>query len=198
MNNFEISFNWIAVQSSKNIPYSFPQPITKYLRQQYNWPAIYRWSIKRSDKTLIYIGETERLDRRLNHYLKPGPSQKTNQRLRELFDKELISGASIGLDVLSFESFVINGREYSSEKLWEKEVRCFLENLLITQLPTEIEKLNRLISVQEKIVHRAAKLIRPDLSQQQRAVIISSFMKQAKAAKEESAIRKQSGIEKSN
>lgn len=180
MNGFEISFNWLAVQSSQGISYSFPAPVSKYLRQQYNKPAVYHWLIERNGKISIYLGETENLDRRLNHYLKPGPSQKTNRRIRKFLDEELSQDASIKFDVLSFDPFEINGREYSPEKLWEEEVRCFLENLLITQLPPEIEKLNRVISVQEKAIHRAAKALRPDLNPEQLANVTAALFKQMK------------------
>jgi hypothetical protein len=180
VNNFEISFSWIAVQSSQSASYSFPELVSKYLRKQYNKPAVYRWLIERNGKSSIYIGETENLGRRLQHYLKPGPSQKTNKRVREFLDTEIVQGACIKFDVLIFESFVINRRVYSPESLWEKEVRCFLENLLITQLTSEVEKLNRVISVQEKAIHRAAKALRPDLNREQLANVTAALFKKMK------------------
>ena len=179
MKNFEISFSWIAVQSSQSISYFFPAPVSSYIRSQYRRPAIYRWLIERDGKASTYIGETENLERRLYHYLKPGPSQKTNRRVREFLDEELAHGASIEFDVLCFEPFVINGREYSPEKLWEKEVRCFLENLLITQLSSEVKKLNQLVSMPEKIIRSYLASTKPDMNPEQLKVLAAKVVKQA-------------------
>jgi hypothetical protein len=106
--SFEIGFHWTAVQSSNNISYCFPELVSKYLRDHYSQPAVYRWLIQRDGKTSTYIGETENPARRLNDYLKPGPSQTTNKRVRALLDNERNLNASIALEMLNFEPFEPN------------------------------------------------------------------------------------------
>jgi len=71
VNEFELNFDWNAVQTSSNARCSFPEPIGKYIHNHYRQPAIYRWVIRHGRKTSVYIGETEKLDIRLSHYLKP-------------------------------------------------------------------------------------------------------------------------------
>ena len=155
MNNLVISFGWVPIQGSQGTPYRFPEAATKYLRERYGTPAIYRWLVQRDQRRCVYIGETENLVRRLVHYLRPGPTQATNIRLRAYLDEEYALGTSISFEALVFEPFSINGRQYSSADLGTKEVRCMLENLLITQVPMEIEKLNRLDSLPGKVIAKA-------------------------------------------
>ncbi|HEX4067131.1 MAG TPA: hypothetical protein VHZ09_14005 [Acidobacteriaceae bacterium] len=164
MTNLEISFGWVPIQGLKDISYCFPEIATRYLREQYAKAAVYRWLVQRDDKMFVYIGETENLARRLSHYLKPGPTQTTNKRLRAFLDQQNSLSASISFELLSFEPFSINGKQYSAADLGKKEVRCFLENLLITQLPSAVEKLNHLDALEEKMIAKAAKILNPELA----------------------------------
>jgi len=163
MTNLDISFSWIPIQGLKDVPYRFPEVASRYLKEQYERPAIYRWIVQREQKQYIYIGAAENLGRQLVHYLKPGPAQTTNLRLRAFLDQENALGASISFEVLLFEPFSINGRQYTPADLGTKEVRCLLENLLICQLPGGVEKLNRLDSVPVKMIARAARTLNPKL-----------------------------------
>jgi hypothetical protein len=146
------------------------------LRRHYERPAIYRWLTERDEKSSVYIGETENLVRRLTHYLKPGPSQITNKRLRDRLDEELRLGARISFETLAFDPFSINGHLYSTANLGSKEVRCFVENLLLSQLPPEIERLNRLDSMQQKAITRAAMILNPGMESDQAKALASKVM----------------------
>lgn len=177
MTNLEISFRWLAVQGLIDIPYCFPQEISQYLRKRYVGPAVYRWLLERDSIRSIYIGETENLARRLHHYLKPGPSQLTNRRIRDLLDQEQSLGAIVSFDVLAFDPFSVNGHRYSETDLGNKEVRCFLENLLLSQLAPEIGRLNRLDSLQQKIIAHAALTLNPGMRVDEAKTIASKVLK---------------------
>lgn len=177
MTNLEISFRWTPIQGLANIPYCFPQPVSKYLRREYRRPAVYRWVIEQGGKTSIYIGETEDLARRLTHYLNPGIKQPTNTRIRGILDLPCRSNARISFDMLEFDPFSINQRCYSMLDLGTKETRCFLENLSVTLLPSEVEKLNRVLSVPEKAIARAVKTLNPSLPPNEINVMAAGLLK---------------------
>jgi hypothetical protein len=176
MTNLEISFRWLAVQGLIDVPYSFPQEISRYLRQHFQGPAIYRWHVQREGKPAVYIGETENLARRLSHYLKPGPSQPTNRRIRDLLDQEHSLGSVISFNTLAFDPFSINGYQYSIGDLGSKEVRCCIENLLLSQIPPEVERLNRLDSLPQKLIARAALTLNPSLRTEDAKALASDIL----------------------
>lgn len=56
-------------------------------------PALYAFAV---DGMLKYVGKTNRvLCKRLNEYIKPGPSQATNQKCRDLILQALQSGKAV-------------------------------------------------------------------------------------------------------
>jgi len=62
----------------------------KIPRSKLRIPVIYSWRVLRDNREIeIYIGETEDVGRRFYHYLKPGPSQKTNIRTKSVSKLEL-------------------------------------------------------------------------------------------------------------
>ena len=177
MTSLEISFRWTPIQGLIDVPYSFPQPVTPYLRNKYGGPAIYRWVAERDQRKSIYIGETENLARRLTHYLNPGPRQPTNKRMRDFLGQELDLGAKVSFEVLEFDPFSINGHAYSMAGLGSKEVRCLLENLLLSQLPSDVAGLNRLHSLEQKVIARAALTLNPRLQPDRARTIASGILK---------------------
>lgn len=141
-----ISYKWIPINSAENIPYCFPDDITDYMKSRYGFPALYRWIIDRKDGSVFYyLGETDGLiPRRINQYLKPGPSQKTNLRLNEVFYDEIKKGTKIRLEYLTFSPFTINEFKFSHSSLTDVHVRRFLEKLFtILSLATGERLLNR-------------------------------------------------------
>jgi len=124
--------NWIRVETSPGSPYTFQMEINPHFRLHWNKPAVYRWIILKqasADIQRLYIGEAEHLPRRIYGYLHPGPSQRTNQRLKSEFEKEITTGNVIFLEVLNFTPFTIENITISQEDLHNKMVRRFLENL---------------------------------------------------------------------
>ena len=130
--DISLNYRWAAAESSPGVPYHFPQRISPHFRANCDGPAIYRWVVFKQvadDLRRIYIGEAELLSRRVNGYLKPGPSQLTNQRLKAEFEEELNTGHKVALEVLSFDSFKIDAILLSMTDLNNKTVRRFLEGL---------------------------------------------------------------------
>jgi hypothetical protein len=101
----------------------------------YRGPAVYRWNIydeRPTDKQLIYIGQTQELcPARIRGYLKPGPSQKTNQRLMSEFNEYLAQGFKVRLEVLRFGEIIIGDLTLTPDDVHEGHVREFIEGLLI-------------------------------------------------------------------
>lgn len=189
MTDLEISFRWIPIQGLANAPYSFPQAVSLSLRKQYERPGIYRWRVEREGRVSVYIGETENIVRRLTQYLKPGSTQITNRRLRDRLDYELHSGARISFDILLFDPFSINGYLYSTADLGSQEIRCFIENLLLSQLPRGTERLNRLDSLEQKIVTGAALTLNPMMRSDDAKALASGILTELKQKAEQNSLK---------
>ena len=104
----DLTYEWITVVQDDETPYRFPLAINR--SGPYAIPAVYRWLPFRQrpgDLQRAYIGESENLARRVCGYLKPGPSQKTNIRMRQLMDGLVSDGLQVQLDVLRIDQLVI-------------------------------------------------------------------------------------------
>lgn len=135
---FTIDFRWKPVQATLN-SYTFPSSSCSEIRKWHSVPALYRWVVLEGDRQVaVYYGECINLAKRINGYAKPsagGPNskgQETNLRLNALFRREQQIGKRIALEVLEFKPFVINGVEFTQERLNSAFVRRFLENLFLS------------------------------------------------------------------
>jgi len=119
----------------ENREYLFPEDITSFMKRRYKHSVIYRWDIfkkEREDEKLIYIGEAQELcPERINGYLNPGPSQKTNNRIKEKFQAYLKSEFKIGLEILKFDKINIEDFTFTKNDLCDKHFRRFIEELMI-------------------------------------------------------------------
>jgi hypothetical protein len=125
---------WVPVENAPGVRYLFPIGTSSYLRENWAGPAVYRWVIfeqTSDDVQQLYVGEAAQLPRRINGYLNPGPSQTTNQRLKAIFGEVVREGHEVGLDVLGFDPFDVEGVPISMRDLADKTVRRFLEGLFI-------------------------------------------------------------------
>ncbi len=132
MGELTLQHEWVPAQNAPGRPYLFPGDLSPYFREHYRRPCIYRWNVFKSqpeDSRKAYVGETELLDRRVYHYLHPGPRQQTNLRLKALFDMELSKGNSIALEIFGFETFCLNGVSISVADLRDKVVRRLMEGI---------------------------------------------------------------------
>lgn len=129
----KIEYTWNSILSDGSKPYMFPHDITAFMKSTYRIPTIYRWVMQNTDGNIFYyIGETEELcPRRLNQYLKPGPTQQTNQRLNEKFQEMAHLGYTITLDILTFKSFTLNSTEITLKSLHNSNLRKMIEHLII-------------------------------------------------------------------
>jgi hypothetical protein len=91
-------------------------------------PGLYRFEFS-SDRTVTqYIGETDRLSRRLQNYRTPGRSQQTNLRLNRLLVKHLQKGNQVFLSVVDAAIHITSGTNKCEADLSAKCVRILLES----------------------------------------------------------------------
>jgi len=131
----EIKYEWGPIINDKGQRYVFPMRFKEFkrgFRSYYNFPAIYRWVIRKNEKIVaVYIGEAENIGRRIYGYLNPGPSQQTNKRLNSLFHEYISTGLKVELELLKIHNLRIHKDEMSPVDLSSKHLRLLLENLMI-------------------------------------------------------------------
>ena len=103
--------------------------------------------------------------------------KKTNARIKALFSS-LGGHLTIGLDRLRFESFLLNGIEINERSLSKKDVRCFLENVLIVTSPSDVQLLNKATSLDYKQAEKVKKAL-TNLSDANRREVISRVLLRA-------------------
>lgn len=134
MYNLNLHFEWKSVDILENVEvYRYPHPFDKRMSKVYQNAAVYRWRIFKpnSKSKIVYIGETDNLKRRVTGYLKPGPSQHTNIRMKALLEQYIQDGFFVELDLFQIKHFAFNGLEFQQESLSSKNIRVLLENLII-------------------------------------------------------------------
>jgi hypothetical protein len=90
-------------------------------------PGVYRFDLGNH----FYIGETDRLRRRFQHYRTPGPSQATNVRLNAKMLGVLDAGTTVTASVITDARVVIDGND-SSLDLSQKAARLLIESAALT------------------------------------------------------------------
>jgi hypothetical protein len=128
-------FSWEPVLCTEDEEYSFPNPITQFMKRRYSGPAIYRWIIEHQGDEAnpqVYIGEAKRLcPDRLSGYITPGPTQQTNWRLQRALLDGLAQGAMVQLEVLRLVGPIMPDLAFSEKDLARQDVRRLLERLLV-------------------------------------------------------------------
>ncbi len=90
-------------------------------------PGVYRFDLGER----VYIGESDRLRRRFQHYRTPGPTQATNIRLNALMLDLLSGGGPISLCTITEARVDVDGDEQALE-LRDKPARLLVENAALT------------------------------------------------------------------
>ena len=90
-------------------------------------PGIYRFDLR--DR--VYIGETDRLRRRFQHYRTPGPTQLTNLRLNALLLQLLEEPRTIDVSTVTEANVEIDGTAAPLD-LRHKAARRLVENAALT------------------------------------------------------------------
>jgi hypothetical protein len=94
-------------------------------------PGLYRFEFEGEKVRREYIGETDTLNRRFQHYRTPGPTQRTNIRLNTLIREALSSHMTVGVSiVLDGATITMTGQERTAG-LQNKSDRVLLEHAAI-------------------------------------------------------------------
>lgn len=98
-------------------------------------PGLYRFRFTRDGMAHAYVGETNRLRRRLHHYRNPGPSQQTNIRMNILLKKVIQDDIIVEVDVLQSPLATTNVCSRSEPPdLSIKSDRLILERVALDEL----------------------------------------------------------------
>ena len=90
-------------------------------------PGLYRFELDRGGEQTMYIGETDQLIRRFQHYRTPGPSQSTNIRFNALIHETLKARGSVAVAVANSAAITINGQTRAAD-MSQKSERVLLEH----------------------------------------------------------------------
>ena len=128
--NLTLTYEWEPILLDQGKQYTWPNKITKFMRDKYNFSAIYRWVV---ENTLsIYIGEASLLPRRIYQYLNPGKSQQTNNYINHLFGGFIHEqGYNIKLEKLKIFSCELGDKKITENDLDDKIMRVLVEHLLL-------------------------------------------------------------------
>lgn len=89
--------------------------------------GVYRYVFRLDDRSRVYIGETANFRRRFYAYTKPGPSQSTNQRMKERFLRLGAEGGSSTLEIANRVDVRVDGQGVSVD-VGNVFMRRLLEN----------------------------------------------------------------------
>ena len=95
-------------------------------------PSVYRFRISSNEETEYYIGETDNLARRFQHYRTPGPSQMTNIRLSQNMVDTLKHDGAVTVDLMDTRD-ARKKLEYDRSAFENKYVRRMYESAAILQ-----------------------------------------------------------------
>lgn len=90
-------------------------------------PGIYQFTIR--DR--IYVGETDRIQRRFQHYRTPGPSQHTNIRMNHSIMAALNEGFEVAVSTIEQATINVDGID-SPLDLSRKSGRLLVESAVLS------------------------------------------------------------------
>lgn len=94
-------------------------------------PGLCRFDLTGTGQNQTYIGESDTLDKRFQHYRTPGPSQSTNIRLNALMRDVINSGGLVGVAIMTEGAIVAMNSGEKPPHLDIKSDRVLLENSAI-------------------------------------------------------------------
>jgi hypothetical protein len=138
MNEIELTFQWRTTLAEKGgNAYTYPDKFTRYFRESYSKPAIYRWRVLKrrpGGRETIYIGEAEELRRRIQLVRTPPKKVKetqTNKKLHQTFKRLLQKGRKIVIDIADVGEFRVNGVRFGADSIEHAFQRKAIENILL-------------------------------------------------------------------
>ena len=106
-------------------------------------PGLYRFRLLGNGDIRHYIGETDELRRRFQHYRTPGPSQKTNIRMNEEFRQHFAACGTIEVDIAPNGVSVSSAGTPLRVDLADKAMRRLLEHAaLVSEAGAGVKLLN--------------------------------------------------------
>ena len=106
-------------------------------------PGLYRFRLCSNGDDRHYIGETDELRRRFQHYRTPGRTQQTNIRINARFFDHMAAGGSIEVDIVDDRVAVTAAGTPLDVDLADKAMRGLLEHAaLISDAAAGVELLN--------------------------------------------------------
>ncbi len=122
-----INYDWVKVQAGDGKSYSYADDLEP-LRKAWSKPAVYRWVLSgQGHASQFLVGQTGNLYKRMQSYV--GSTLGRHVTIRKLFDAVRGSGGTVGLEVIKFDTFSINGVVFDKERLHSTFARLVLENL---------------------------------------------------------------------
>ena len=92
-------------------------------------PGLYRFTFLTSGAApRVYIGETDDLRRRAQHYRTPGARQPTNVRMNREIVEAIRAGARVSCEVITQASIALDGGQRKPLELSRKTGRLIVEN----------------------------------------------------------------------
>ncbi len=91
-------------------------------------PGLYRFELKGFGRSEVYIGETDQLDRRFQHYRTPGLTQRTNIRLNALMRQNLKEGGTVSINTITGGADLLVKGNWRPADLRQKSERVLLEH----------------------------------------------------------------------
>jgi hypothetical protein len=134
MTRVAVEFAWRA---AGNLRLEADKPVFPVLDDV---PGVYRFTFESPERPRrIYIGETDRLRRRAQHYRTPGPTQTTNLRMNEEIVVELRRGVPLSFAVITAASLAIDDASPVPMDLSRKTNRQIVENAAMAEVIAERE-----------------------------------------------------------
>lgn len=130
-----IACEWRPVLGEGGEFHEYPRPLPRG-HHCARLAAVYRWNVfdtQPGDLMICYVGEAQRLGRRVAHYVNPGPTQETNLRLSRVFREHIEDGHHIGLDLLIITEGSIDGRDLQMADLADGHLRRAVEQIVTWQ-----------------------------------------------------------------
>ena len=107
-------------------------------------PGLYRFRLRDTGAARHYVGETDILQRRFQHYRTPGDRQQTNVRMNRKFLDHLAARGTIKVDIVIDGVDIVAGNQSVCVDLANKAVRRLLEHAaLVDEAAAGVQLLNR-------------------------------------------------------
>lgn len=145
----DVPLHWTRVQvSEKHFDWHKDLPKTVRNRDLISGPKIYRWVLRESGIESVYIGQSERFEKRLSAYRSGNRKALASEyhvraKLKQCEDAKGI----VELEFLDLDkgSFYINGKLVANSSLGDHEVRLMMESVaIVAARASSLHLLNRL------------------------------------------------------